>query len=274
MASLLRLALARKPGLGPNGTVPLIERSASLNLFEGLAHYAEICGLPEADADTPLPLLWPAVLAAPLHMEVFADRAFPLKVLGMVHLHNTVHWTRPLTGLPEKVDLRAFVDGHRPHHRGVEVDLTTELRVDGELIWSEVKTILCPGRPTCERPPKTDPDVFTADRSTFWALSGDLGRRYARIAGDRNPIHQYAWAAKLFGFKRHLIHGMWSLARAIGEMDDHVPDAGSIEMSFLRPIYLPGRVLFESGCVGADRRFAVRALPGSKVCLDGVVRAA
>jgi acyl dehydratase len=272
MASLVRLALARKPGIGPDETVPRLERSSSLHPLRGLKAYASVCGLPNPPAGTPVPLLWPAVLAAPLHLELFADPLFPLKAMGMVHVRNAVTWTRPVICLDQMVDMTAYVEGHRPHHRGVEIDLITELHDSESVFWREVKTILCPGVPTAERPPKQEPSRFHADRSTIWSLRGDLGRRYARVAGDRNPIHQYAWAAKLFGFKRHLIHGMWSLARGVGEMDSEIAAAGSLEMAFVRPIYLPSRVLFESGVEGERLRFAVRNLNNGKVFLEGAVR--
>lgn len=272
MASLLRLALARKPGIAAGASVPRIERSESLHPLRGLEAYASVCSVPNPPPECPVPLLWPAVLAAPLHLEIFADPSFPLKAMGMVHVRNAVTWTRPLICLDQAVDVTAYVEGHRPHHRGVEIDLITELHDSDSVFWREVKTILCPGPATAERPPKPEPSAIQPERSTIWALSEDLGRRYARVAGDRNPIHQYAWAAKLFGFKRHLIHGMWSLARALGELDTELPSAGSLEMAFLRPIYLPSRVLFESGVEGDGRRFAVRHLKSGKVFLEGTVR--
>ena len=48
-----------------------------------------------------------------------------------------------------------------------------------------------------------------------WRLPGDLGRRYAAVSGDRNPIHLYALTAKAFGFPRQIAHGMWSKARCL-----------------------------------------------------------
>src|SRR6266487_1403229 len=46
-----------------------------------------------------------------------------------------------------------------------------------------------------------------------WELPADLGRRYAAVSGDRNPIHLYRLTAWLFGFRRPIAHGMWAAAR-------------------------------------------------------------
>ena len=52
-------------------------------------------------------------------------------------------------------------------------------------------------------------------RGLIWRLPADLGRRYASVSGDRNPIHLYGVTAKAFGFPRQIAHGMWSKARSI-----------------------------------------------------------
>jgi acyl dehydratase len=46
-----------------------------------------------------------------------------------------------------------------------------------------------------------------------------MGRAYARISGDWNPIHLWTWSARLMGMKRPIIHGMHTLARACAELE-------------------------------------------------------
>ena len=67
-------------------------------------------------------------------------------------------------------------------------------------------------------------------QSVVWEMPSNLGRRYGAIAGDRNPIHMWPITARLFGFKRHIIHGMWLLGRAIAEVEADIPD-GPVEVS-------------------------------------------
>ena len=76
------------------------------------------------------------------------------------------------------------------------------------------------GQPTAaERLPA--PSVVPGQR---WRLAPDLGRRYAAVSGDFNPIHLSPATSRLFGFRRPIIHGMWTHARALAGLG-RVPDA-------------------------------------------------
>ena len=77
-----------------------------------------------------------------------------------------------------------------------------------------------------------------------WRLRGDLGRRYAAVSGDHNPIHLYPLTAKALGFKRQIAHGMWSLARCVAALENRLPDAVTVDAAFKKPIFLPGTVAF------------------------------
>ena len=75
-----------------------------------------------------------------------------------------------------------------------------------------------------------------------------LGRRYGPHAGDVNPIHLTDLTAKLFGFKRAIAHGMWSLARCAAEFPAEGP--GVLEVQFKLPVFLPAKLVMER--TGAD----------------------
>ena len=77
-----------------------------------------------------------------------------------------------------------------------------------------------------------------------WRLAADTGRRYAAVSGDHNPIHLYPLTARALGFKRQIAHGMWSLARCVGALENRLPDAVTVEAAFKNPIFLPGKVAF------------------------------
>ena len=77
-----------------------------------------------------------------------------------------------------------------------------------------------------------------------WKLPSDLGRRYGAVSGDRNPIHLYPITAKAFGFPRNIAHGMWTKARALGALQNKLPDAFTIDVEFKKPIFLPSTVVF------------------------------
>ena len=77
-----------------------------------------------------------------------------------------------------------------------------------------------------------------------WRLPADLGRRYAAVSGDHNPIHLYPLTAKALGFPRQIAHGMWSLARCVAAVENRLPDAVTVDAAFKKPILLPGSVAF------------------------------
>jgi hypothetical protein len=128
--------------------------------------------------------------------------------------------------------------------------------VDGERVWESTSTYLRRGGGVSTSPTHDDgptgeggPTDVVAGRVT-WRLGGDVGRSYAAVSGDRNPIHLYPWTAKAFGFPRQIAHGMWSLARCLAALENRLPDAVTVEAAFKKPILLPGTVAFGQDPVG------------------------
>ena len=108
-----------------------------------------------------------------------------------------------------------------------------------------------------------------APASSEWRLEGDLGRRYAAVSGDRNPIHMHALSAKPLGFPAAIAHGMWTKARCLAALESRLPDAFGVEVRFRKPILLPARVEFASAGEGERIGFAVRDAKRRTAHLDG-----
>jgi acyl dehydratase len=108
--------------------------------------------------------------------------------------------------------------------------------------------------------------------SAEWRLGGDLGRRYAAVSGDRNPIHMHAWTAKPLGFPRAIAHGMWTKARCLAAIESRLPDAFEVDVRFRKPILLPSRVEFASTSEGDEIAFAVRDAKRGTPHLGGSMR--
>ncbi len=250
--ALRRLVLSRKSGLKEGQTIPRIE--AAIRRVdpqpERVKAYREVCGFPDSGT---LPLTYPHILGAPLHLELAGHKEFPLPGMGVVHVRNRITQHRPIAD-EEVLSVECWVEGHEDARLGWEFGLVTEISVDGERVWESVSTALSrrKGKPTGPRAPRADDDpAGPTDRSAVWSLSEDLGRRYGRVSGDYNPIHMYSWTAKAFGFKRAIIHGMWSLARSVAELDDDLPQGPlTVDVAFCKPILLPSRVLFDSRRAG------------------------
>jgi acyl dehydratase len=208
-----------------------------------LAKYAHVCGFTLRDE---LPPTYPHVLAFGMHMDLLAKA--PFSAVGVVHIANRIVQHRPLL-LGETLALSVSVSSLRPHRRGREFDFISEVRVGDELVWEDVSTNLKrgDGDETIAREPEFELPPVTAQ----WRLPDDLGRRYAAVSGDHNPIHLHAWSAKAFGFPRAIAHGMWTKARCLSAL--RLPDAFTAEVRFKKPILLPGKVTFGE----AEDRFAV-----------------
>jgi acyl dehydratase len=127
-------------------------------------------------------------------------------------------------------------------------------------------------RPTDDQHPTDDLDVVPGRVS--WRLGGDVGRRYAAVSGDHNPIHLYPLTAKALGFPRQIAHGMWSLARCVAALENRLPDAVTVDAAFKRPILLPGTVAFGQDATGDGIAFAVTSPTTGAPHLVGRTRAA
>jgi len=239
MLTTLKAAL---PGRGSGLPQDTLWREVSVDPVH-LAHYAHVCGFTLRDE---LPPTYPHVLAFGLHMQLLS-RA-PFSAVGVVHIANRIVQHRPIR-LGETLSLLTSVRGFEPHRRGQTFAFVTEARVGDELVWEGIATNLKRGEgdPDAPRPEAFEDPPVTA----HWRLPEDLGRRYAGVSGDRNPIHLHAWSAKPFGFPRAIAHGMWTKARCLASL--RLPDAFAVDVRFKQPILLPSTVTFGE----AEERFAV-----------------
>ena len=259
----LKILLARKPSFACGG-VPRIE--AVLDRFtinpRHLARYRSVCG--DRDAKE-LPITYPHVLAAPLHLAMLACDAFPVSLLGVVHTRNRITQQRPLR-TDDTGEIHSWMEGHRETARGQEIDLQTQLRVGGQPLWSEVSTLLA-RRAEGHRPPRTRegglpqldvPPRQDVSTSTF-VVSPGVGRQYARVSGDFNPIHIMDVTARFFGFKRAIAHGMWSLARCAAEIGAPTFSRPcTLDVAFKRPISFRARTVLESWMADQRMGFSLR----------------
>lgn len=234
-----------------------------------LAQYAEICGFAESSE---LPITFPHVMAGALHLHLMTQKSFPFPLLGLVHIRNQIRQTRPLQA-DERLDLDVRIGPSRDVRQGIEFDLLTDAAVGGEVIWSETSTILhrIPG----PRGPIQRAAAATAALTQYKKFSApvDIGRRYAAVGRDYNPIHLAPWSAKLFGFKRHIAHGMWSVAHCAALLQGELGQApAELTVQFKQPLFLPGRAALKYGMTGGGIDFALLATGSDKVHLSGTLR--
>ena len=229
-----------------------------------LADYARVCGFGLRDE---LPATYPHILAFADHMSLMTDGRFPFPAIGTVHLANRITVHRPLR-VGEEFSLTVRPTPVEPHRKGRQFSIVTEAYADGVLVWEETSTMLRRGKgsdPNSDKRANSSQKGSDPSGVAEWRLPGDLGRRYAAVSGDSNPIHLHPLTARAFGFPKPIAHGMWTKARCLAALEHDLPSAYTVEVEFKKPIFLPGKVEF-----GRDgSRFVVRR--GDTIHLEGTV---
>ena len=227
-----------------------------------LASYCRVC---EFQLSSTLPATYPHILAFPLHLALMTDGSFPFPAIGLVHISNRITQHRQISD-SEALALRVWAGPLEPHPRGRQFSVHTEVRVGEELVWDEVSTNLRRGGGSGKAAPR-ERSAEELPVTATWRLPGDLGRRYASVSGDMNPIHMHPLSARLFGFPSAIAHGMWTKARCLAALSDRLPDAFTVDVSFRRPILLPAMVEFSE----RGERFGVRDAGKGTPHLDGTL---
>jgi hypothetical protein len=257
---------------GGGGDIPkteLVMSDVSVDIAR-LADYCDVCGFTVRDS---LPATYPHILAFPLHLGLMTQGDFPFPAVGLVHVANRIEQRRPIA-ITETLDIRVSAGELQPHPKGQTFALLTSVSAGGEEVWVSESTNLRRGKGSESAPdtgPSFDPSLSA---EAEWRLPGDLGRRYAGVSGDRNPIHLYGLTAKAFGFPRQIAHGMWTKARCVAAVEPRLPKAFSVEVAFKRPILLPSKVEFTSNGEDDGVHFGVRSARDGQPQLAGLARPA
>lgn len=236
-----------------------------------LAGYNRVCGFEPRDT---LPITYPQVMVSALHMHLMSKPEFPLPMLGLVHVRNHIEQTRLLRA-DEAFGVNVAIGESRDVRAGLEFDLLTEFSADGAVVWKAVTTILfrVPGPKGQGGKPPAAPAPQLSQYQSFDAPA-DIGRQYAKVSGDYNPIHMSALSAKLFGFPRAIAHGMWTLARVAALVESELAGKApsTLDVQFKQPLLLPGKIAakYQTGAGGIE--FAVLARGSDKVHLTGSLR--
>jgi hypothetical protein len=262
--------IRRKPA--PEVEVPPMSVSLEGVRFDAarLAAYRKICGFPDAGG---VPILYPQVHAIGMQMHLLTRPQFPLPLVGLVHLKNHVTQQRELQA-DESFAAQVGVVASRSSDKGLEFDLeTTFTDAHGQVAWTAIATVLHRRKQGAKR--KGPPPAVDARLSDYKAFDApvDIGRRYGRIAGDMNPIHLYPLTARLFGFERHIAHGMWSLARCCALLQGGLGrEPRELSAQFKLPLFLPARATLRYGAVAGGFDFALLGRDNGRAHLAGSLR--
>ena len=212
------------------------------------AHYGKYCEEVKWGRVDTLHPLYLQMLSLPLQMQCLLDKKSPFPLLGLIHAANniTIHDDIDIS---EPLECRVKFSDVRPHSKGWDVDIELIALQGGSCVYTAVSTYLVKVKAVhvAPRAPVVGNElVCDGSDSTLintLSINSDTGRKYAKISGDYNPIHLYGLTAKLFGFKKPIAHGMWTLANAVSSLANATDKSFyRVDCRFKRPVFLPANV--------------------------------
>jgi acyl dehydratase len=241
-----------------------------------LARYDRVCGFRVSDE---LPPTYPHLLAFPLAMQLMTANEFPFAVIGLVHIRNRIEQARPIRD-DERLTVRVRTANLGPHPKGTQFEIHAEAEVDGAPVWRSLSTYLRKGGGDGDGAAEKEAGAREReeeregpeDPNAVWEIPDDIGRRYAAVSGDSNPIHLRRSTALVFGMPRPIAHGMWTKARCLAALEGLLPDKLAVDVAFKVPVFLPSKVAFASWVEDdGARAFMLKSAKDGKPHLSGTV---
>ena len=241
-------------------------------------HYQRYCRLINWPAEQALHPCYLQMVSLPLQLKCLTTATSPFPVLGLVHRANQITLVDTIDNHAEIQLLASYADV-RPHKRGWEVDLKVKAKQDKRVVYEAVSRYLVRVKAPHVAPAKP------AKQTYQWALPAqatehaaivatrNIGRQYARVSGDYNPIHLSRVSASAFGFSRAIAHGMWSLASMLSHLPDWQHAAGTaIQCEFIKPLRLPGTARCFSQAQAGQQQFWLTDNKLSAPHISGVIQ--
>ncbi len=274
LASYARTIFLRRRGLMPGESLPEISASMkSIKIDRSLLKkYIETCELKD---DGYMPILYPHVIASPVYMSILTHKKFPIALVGALHLRNHIIRHRGIKA-DEVFDMDVRLTDKRIVKQGVEFDFTIVLTVDGEKVWESITTWLKQGKygKDFDESPNADLIKPVPDAEHFKDLyiPRGIGKKYAGITGDYNPIHMSKLLAPLFGLKRDVAHAMWACANSMAHLPALPDDKPQrVDFAFKGPLFLDNKSYINTKERKGGIRFDYYCGDNDRPCINGDV---
>lgn len=231
-----------------------------------LSAYQRLCGFQSSEK---LPATYLHMLGFPLFLKILIQQDFPMRAMGQVHLRNQIAVHHQFD-IRQPVDMTAAIGNSVLSSRGLEWNIDVSAKVDNQVVWTAESVFL--HRAKTGLPRESLAPIRREGEPQSWLVDADIGRRYARVSGDYNPIHLTDITAKLFGFKQAIAHGMWSKARCLAALDQQIPAEGyAVDVTFHRPLFLPSLVLFYAQQLEGKQQFSLFNQTADQAHLEGFI---
>lgn len=261
-ALLLRALFKRGAQAGDAPQVPATVFDAPALDAAALGRYNALLGF----APGALPVSAHYLLAQRAHLATMLSPRFPFRLLGMVHVENSI--AEHAAAVPGRLlRLATTLRVEPPTRSGARFCVLETTAWDGarSVFGCTSKYLALAGRKDGAR---SAPQAMPAlPAYGGWQVGHGEGRAYARVSGDWNPIHLARPAARLFGLRAPIIHGMHSVARALALLESGGERVRSVEVRFRSTVPL-GAAVQMLHAPGAGRFVLVSA---GRVAVEGDV---
>lgn len=232
LPSLLRLLSLPRHG----GDVPrlsLVQQSLSPNPTL-LQRYRRLFNL----HGQALPILYPHVMLGNHHLYLLGHPSFPYSLLGAVHTQNRIIQHVPIPAqAPLQIELT--ISGKRLGQGYLEFDLLTRAFYHEQLAWEELSVFKqrSKGISGHDPSPLSITSLERHEEIARWNIDGNLGRQYAVLCHDFNPIHLATPLAKIFGMPKAVAHGMAIVAQMTARLEGTIhPMPRTLDVIFKGPV--------------------------------------
>ncbi len=194
----------------------------------------------------PTPFVYIYILAQRAQAALMLQKEFTIAIPGLVHVYNRLQEVNP-------IDYTAPFD--------IETQVDVEYKAEGSLVPTFSVAFLQRGQVVARcnsiylakrksNKPKSTTTVDNPVTKPFLSqeilIPANAGRQYAKIAGDRNPIHTSTLLAKVFGFKRPIAHGWYLVSKIVNLCEQHQNITyKTINVEFKSPVFLPGSLTIQ-----------------------------
>ncbi|HZH68361.1 MAG TPA: MaoC/PaaZ C-terminal domain-containing protein [Chitinophagales bacterium] len=205
--------------------------------------YSDFCKMFEYnDATVPSTYWYIRLFSMQTLLLAHPDAPFPMP--GLVHLSFKINQYTTIYPT-DKLDTTVKFGNLIQHDKGTGVETIMSLSRHGQVVWEQKNINLYLGKKGLGIPGEdiVEGEITEPDLSTLWSLHPKNAIDFAKVSGDFNPIHLHDITAKIFGFRKQIAHGWYSLCRAVSPMSTTIKGIHELYGSFKKPLFLPSKVL-------------------------------
>ncbi|MCB0735896.1 MAG: hypothetical protein KDC92_00190 [Bacteroidetes bacterium] len=193
-----------------------------------------------------IPLAYLYLLAQRAQAAFMLTKSYGLPIPGTIHLNNQLKQTA-VGKVHEPFDLRLTCSIAYKDVGSLHPKFLVEIYQNGQSV-AECESHYLVKRKSKNKGTKREkpiPKISLAEFEETWHLPKDIGKQYAEVSNDHNPIHTSKTAAKLLGFRAPIAQGWCVVSKAINAIERSTQkNITSINVGFNEPAYLPSTIEF------------------------------